>query len=382
MPSNFASLPDEVDYLYVSFFQPTPSLTCALVGFVLKDEAARRYERELNRVRKSINRRSRRRWSMTTLYPTHQKSESLEQVRAEMRAMVGHWFNANLPGYFCGRSINRLPSAELLTTRTQRIFGPEKLTGMWFGWRRLIANASRLDVWTLKDCQGFQFSAARNHRVNDETDHMIVSLCTGDLSDDIVKHYGHGGHGTYVTYCNERLGGILSCYAALAYLSETSKDVRSHRAALKMSKLGSRQCLRVLDEIQTFFDRSLGAPAIASELFERSEHDVHYRYECSEFLAPAWSKHEEPRVIAKMLQESTNWLSKRVIAEERTAREHFEQLATILSVRESVRAQRRMEWLTAAALFVATGSLIAAVPMIQNWFASFCAYLQSIVFRN
>jgi hypothetical protein len=74
--------------------------------------------------------------------------------------------------------------------------------------------------------------------------------------------------------------------------------------------------------------------------------------------------------IANMLQDRTNWLAKQVRTEEHTAREHFEQLASILSVRESVRAQRRMEWLTLAALFVATGSLAVAIPSIKDWVAT------------
>ena len=53
-------------------------------------------------------------------------------------------------------------------------------------------------------------------------------------------------------------------------------------------------------------------------------------------------------------------LAKNVLAEEHALREHLEQLSNILSVRESVTAQRRMEWLTVAALIVAFMSLIVA----------------------
>lgn len=379
MLHNFAPLPDEVDYLHARFFQLTPSLTCALIGFVLKGDATRRYERELNRDRTSLRKRSGHGWGISTLDPSHLKSDSLEQARSEVRAIVGQWFKANLPGYFCGRSIDRLPTAELLTTRTHRLLSPEpeKPVGIWFGWQRLISNVPPFEVWTSAACRGFQLSMSRSHRVDDEAFHMLVALCAADVPDESIKHYGERGHRAYVMYCHEHLDGILSNYAALAFLKEASKDVRSSRAALKIGKLGSRRCVGVLDQIQSFFDRSLGAPAVAAELRSRSEHLSRYRHECSRFLAPAWPKEEEQREIAKVLQEWTNWLCVRVIAEEHSAREHFEQLASILSVRESVRAQRRMEWLTVAALVVATGSLVVALPSIKDWFTIIRSYVLS-----
>ena len=56
-----------------------------------------------------------------------------------------------------------------------------------------------------------------------------------------------------------------------------------------------------------------------------------------------------------------------VISEERSIREHFEQLSTVLSVRESVRAQKRIEWLTVVALIVAAASFFVALPPIKDW---------------
>lgn len=380
MVHNFAPLPDEIDYLHVSFFLLTPSLTCALVGFVFKEDATRLYEQELNKDRESVRKRARHGWGISTLDPGHLKRRSIEQARSRLRRIAGHWFEANLPGYFCGRSIDRLPTAELVTTRTHRLFSKEteKPTRIWSCWRRQIANPFPFDVWTADACPGFQLLMTHSHRIDDEAFHMVVALCTADVPDEGVKYYGGRDREAYARYCQERLDGILSNYAALAFLQEASKDVRSSRAALKISSLGSRKCVRVLDQIQSFFDRSLGLPAVAAELRSRSEHLHQYRHECTGFLAPAWSKEEDQREIAKTLQEWTNWQSARVIAEEHSAREHFEQLASILSVRESVRAQRRMEWLTVAALVVATSSLVVAIPSIGEWFTVVRSYVLSI----
>ncbi len=369
MHPSLAQLPNEVDYLKARFIQITPSLTCALIGFVLKEEVARSYERELNKDRQSVRKRSRHGWSIENLDPGHLKSDAINSVRTEMRMLVGNWFKTNLPGYFSGRSVDRLPTAELLTTKTTRPLSEEVGNGasMWSGWHRIIANPSRFDVWTSASCIGLQLWMADSHRVDDEAFHMVVALCAADVSDESVKYYGGHDRHAYVSYSHEHLDGVLSNYAALAYLKEVSKDVRSSRTALKISKLGSRKCVQVLDQIQRFFDRSLGTPAVAGELCSRSENLGSYRHECSKFLAPAWSKEAAPQEIAEALKNWTNWLATRVVAEEYSAREHFEQLANILSVRESVRTQRRMELLTIAALIVATCSLGIAIPAIKSW---------------
>jgi hypothetical protein len=76
---------------------------------------------------------------------------------------------------------------------------------------------------------------------------------------------------------------------------------------------------------------------------------------------------DEPREFAHALREQTKFLATRAIAEEHSLREHFEQLSSVLSVRESIRTQRRMEWLTVVALLVAMGSLWIALPPFEEW---------------
>lgn len=379
-PHNIAPLPDGVDYMLARFFQLTPSLTCALVGFVFKNGTALRYENELNKDRKSTRRRSRD-WYVSALEPGHLKSQALERVRSEMQTMVCLWFKTNLPGYFCGRPTCRLPTAELLTTETDLLLTSEtsKRTGSRSDWRHLVSNASLFDIWTLESCSGFQLSTSQSHRGDDQGLHMVAALRTVDVPEESIKHYGERNQAAYVRYCHEHLDGILSNCAALAFLKEASKKIRSSRAGLKIGKVKGKKSLRALDAIQAFFDRSLGAPAVAAELRARSEHLSEYRHECANFLSRAWGPGDAQREIAKTLQESTSWLSNLVVVEEHSAREHFEQLASILSVRESIRAQRRMEWLTIAALLVATGSLVIALPALKDWLIGHAEHLWSLL---
>jgi hypothetical protein len=378
MLNNYASLPAEVDYLLVRIFQLTPSLTCVLVGFVLKDQATRSYEVEINRDRKTVRERSSYRWAVSNLEPEHLKRRSIEQVRSKMQNLVGRWFRANLPGFFCGLSGSHLPTAELVTTRTRHLLSYERHEppGINFGWRHLFANCSRFDVWTYAECPALRFSA-EGHGFSDESFNLVVALCTSDVPEESLKYIGGREFGSYVAYSHEMMDGILSNYAGVAFLKEVSKDLKISRAKLKISSLRHRSGVHVLERIQSFFDRSLGTPVVATELRDRSKRPSLYQHEYSRFISPRWTKDEEQREFAKVLCEQTHFLATRVIAEENSTREHFEQLASILSVRESIKAQRRMEWLTVIALVVATGSLIVALSPTNDWPIQIRSYLES-----
>jgi len=379
MIDNYAPMPDVVEHLLVRIFQLTPSLTSVLVGFVFKERFERSYEVQLNRDRKTARECSLRRSSISILDPGHLKRRSLEQARARTRDVARRWFDANMPGFFCGLRDDRMPTAELITTQAQNLLSEEAdgPTSIHFGWRRLLSNSSHFDVWTYADCSGLRF-VTDDRGWTKETPHLVVALCASDVPEDVLKHWGGHERHAYIAYCHERMDGILSNYAGLAFLRETSKDLKISRAALNIGNVSRRRSVRTLEQIQSFFDRSLGTPAVATELLDRSKHVIYYKHECARFLSPGWAKDDVPREFGTVLCEQTQFLASKVISEEHSMREHFEQLSTILSVRESVRAQRRMEWLTVVAVVVAAASLYAALPPMKDWPNQIKPYLESL----
>lgn len=368
MFDNYASMPEGVDHLLVRVFQLTPSLTSVLVGFVFKECTARTYERELNRDRKTVRERSERRWSISIIDPGHQKERSIQLARSKTRAMAQRWFADNLPGYFCSLSGNRMPTAELLTTRVHHLFSAEKgqQTSIRPYWRRMLSRASVFDVWTNTDLRSLRF-AEDNDGWTKDTPHLTVSLCTSGVSEEAIKPWGGNRSDAYAAFCHERMDGVLSSFAAIAFLKEVAKGLKISRTALAFGIVGRRRTVTALVQIQKFFDRSLGTPAVVAELTEHSKHVGNYVHECDGFLSPSWRKDDAQRDLAVVLCENTQFLAAKIIGEEHSMREHFEQLSSVLSVRESVRAQKRMEWLTVVALVLASASLFAALPPMKDW---------------
>lgn len=361
---NFATLPPGVESLMVRVYQITSSLTAMLVGFQLDESLAQRYATELNRDRTTYHRRSlRSRRSIQFIGPETQKREAIEVVRRDLRRMVGNWFGQHLPGFFS--ELNRpekFPTMELLTSQSGPIFHePEDSPRKGFpGWRWALTNVSPHETWTYKDSPGLQLSMDR-FREEEEGLHILTALDIAAYPEEEMKHYGGKTMNAFLHVCHETLHGFLIHASTFEYLKEQSRDINVTRENLKKARSGRRSVKRSLHEISQFFDRTLGSPAIARELARKSKDAGWYRHDCPSFTAPGWGDGAKPRELIEEIRGSVNYLANRLTEEEVSIREHFEQVSAILSVRESIKAQRRMEWLTVLALVVAFASLMVAL---------------------
>lgn len=360
---SYAPLPPEVDHLLVTVHQLTASLTAMRVGFVLTGEASTIYEREFDLDRVTVREQSRPKWGISILEPEHLKARAISTARQKLRNLAGHWFGENVPGFFSSlHRLERFPTAELITTKYENVLSRNvKSKGRaFFGWRRILVNASPYDVWTYEDYNGLQMTSKRLG-VNDDGLHVIAALQTDALPEDEMKHIGGKEPSGYQYYCNEILGGILVHLATVEYLKETSRDLKLTRQSLKTTRAGRSNVMRPLNGIHLFFDRTIGTPAVARELAHLSKDIAWYRHDCSKFTADGWHKDDKPRDFCDELCQGVHFLATRVGEEESSIRSHFEQISSILSIRESIKAQRRMEVLTVVAVIVAVASLLTAL---------------------
>jgi len=376
----FANLPKEVDYLLVNFWQISSSITCVLVGFVFKEEYARCYEEQLLKDRRTAHRTRKGRSGYFTFGVEHLKREAIESTRAKYRNIAVQWIQKNIPGHFCLRSNGqRIPTTELITSISEDILKirndasePRK------EWAELLIPYGWGDTWVNHACNGFRL---RFDDLSAEAPfHAIATVQTSEIPDQTLEFRGGRSAGAFVAFVHERLGGIVTNYAALALLREISRDLKHGRESLKTVRTSHRAVLRSLEQIKTFFDQSLGVPAMVAELKKRSENPTGYAWRCEDFRNDEPIRNGEvPQRISQGLRIQIKHLSERVLADEETTREHFQQIATILSTRESVKAQNRMEWLTFVTVILALGSLLAALP--RPWFSTVYSYVLAHLVR-
>ncbi|MDU9033960.1 hypothetical protein NHG95_12470 [Pseudomonas corrugata] len=364
LQTNELRMPENVKHLIVEIFQVTPALTCVVVGFVLKEKLSRVYEAELKKSRAGRFERASKR-SIMKVSPSELKGRSIVKAREEVRNVAQAWFYSNLPGYFCKSDIQRLPTGELLTTLNEPLLPDDRMrTWAGEGWKEIVMPSSRHDVWSGPD--GIKLTSRDG--LHGDCFHLVVSMCKSNVTDEAIKYLGERTDSTFVSYCAELMTGVISNFASVGFLTETLKDLRLSRASLEIHKVDRAKGLQTLENIQAFFDRSLGTPAIAVELKNRSEFLSNFQHGCGVFTSPGWRQDSPVRTIAEEHCGYSKTLSSQVISEEHSLREHFEQLSSIISVRESINAQRRMEFLTISALIIAAGSLVVSIVLNPDGF--------------
>lgn len=361
LEKNFAALPDGVDCLTVSTSQITPSLTALVIGFHLKDPLSLRYEAELNKDRQTYRRRTPRSWSVDWVEPQHQKERAVSTARADRRVMVGAWLTRNLPGYFCGLNLGqRFPTMELLVARGIAMHDHKAPRRAPYGWQHLLLNTSPYEVWDSPDCPGLQVGLERHHD-EDMGRHVYITLDPSAFPEGELGGYGGPSLNAYRFYCDRRFSSFLAHLATIEYLTVHAQDLHAARERLKIARSRSRDVAKTLDEIGRFFDRTLGAPAIIRELAVHSEHEWSYKRSCGDFGTDAWQGESERRLLYTEIQSGVRSRSTRLSDDESALRTHFEQITTILSVKESIRLQRWTLGLSFFAVAVAVGSLLIAL---------------------
>lgn len=358
---NYAPLPHGVESLIVGASQITASLTAVVIGFHLEESFATRYESEINTDRQMHRRRIPRSWTVEWNGPGHQKEEAVASVRRDSRAMVGAWFSRHLPGYFSALNLEeRFPTMELLVARGISLReSDEPSSRRQFDWQRLLVNTSPYDVWDSNDNPGLQLGLEHCYDSNTGL-HVYITLDPSALPDSALEGRGERSSRAYSWHCDRMFSGFLVHMAAIEYLKIHAQELHTTRERLKLTRSNSRNVAKTLDEIGRFFDTTLGSPAIIRELVVHSESEVWFRRSCEDFGSKPFED-EEHRMLYADVQSGVRNRSMRLMEDEAALRTHFEQLTTILSVRESIRLQRRTLLLTLITVGVALGSLAVAI---------------------
>lgn len=358
-----APLPDAVDYAHGWLYQLSPSVTAVILCFVMKESATVAYEAEINRDRKTTHEPLEGGYRSHNV--EHLKRRSVELVRKQTRAMVADWFASHLPGLFSlADDGNRIPTAELLTTKDQQLFDDER-SPVDLDWLQLATPLGSREVWTLKSSDAIRLCWPPFEE--DLRFHGVIHLRIAGLTTEDLRHRGNHGDASYVSLVDDYLRGVLVHFAAIAALREITRRLRLTPSALAADTTSRRGTVRCLEQIRLFFDRSVGVPAFTSELAAESEHIHSYKWNCSEFHTTPWLKDETPRLMSETLRARTHFFAIRAQALEKETREHLEQLSAILSTRENIRTQARMELVTIGAAIVSIASLVVAVMSVDRF---------------
>jgi hypothetical protein len=371
----FAELPPGVEYLIVEIHQVCPSLTCLQIVFVLSQDRQRVYTDQLKLERTTIHEPiGGRLGAYKILDPGHQKQRAIESHRRELQVLAAQWFRRYFPGVFCSTTSGSLPTAELITTRHASLFDDPNAPSSLELLSRLLANCSPYSAWKNTKHQSFMF--ATHDTANGDVTHLVITLPEESIAEDAVKHYGGRDQPALVAFVQGQLDGILVRFAVIALLNSFRRTLMQTRDKLRVASPRKRRVLKSLDYIQNFFGASLQVPSIVGEVASATKKPHSYRWTCDGFVEVIPFRDEPPAKLYERLSTHTNSLANRLLNDDRATRESFKQISEVVVARESVKAQRRMEFLTVVAIAVAALSLWIALPPFEEWRAKLPAWIK------
>lgn len=358
-----APLDESVDYAYGWVYQLSPSITAVILCFVLKGTESSAYQSEINLDRRTWHEPLENGYRSYDV--EHAKRRAVDLARIRSRAIVTDWFATHLPGRFSlATDGNRLPTAELLTTVGRSLFGSVR-ESLEPDWAQLTSPRGFRDVWALKKLEGLKLCWPDFE--GDLRYHCVINLTTSLLTADHLKYRGEPSDAVHASFVDEHVRGILVNYAAIAALREIIRRLRLTPSTLPADTASRRGTVKCLEHIRTFFDRSVGIPTFTSELAAKSEKIHSYKWICAEFETTPLRTDESPIQMAEELRLRTHFLASRAQSLEKETREQLEQLSAILSTRENIRTQARMELVTIGAAIVSIASLGVAVMSVDRF---------------
>jgi len=356
-----AEFPKQFSSLLVTISQLTPSTTCLSVGFVLTDEAALEYANAINEPAKTICVPKRRSRAYSIMGVEHVKAERVRHVRQKYRNIGIDWLSKNFSGFFSAHCFSsQFPTAEFLLLKKFTPFDKDfPRDRAWEHWSRFVNIDHDFRSWTCSSVPSlkFSFDAARRDQISN---HMTVALRWDTLSDEDLKTNGGDSLGSQTYFANKRLDGIIARYALAAYLRELLRSLKETRQSLS-ARSKARRSTSEVDKISAFFRRSVGVPSIAREVLALSENDASFRWNATGFTQQSHRDEEKPYEIKEGLKSFLGRLARQLLEEDQDTREFLNQLSSSIGTKESIAAQRRMEWVALLAFAVAVISLFVAI---------------------
>lgn len=348
-----AEFPKQFSCLLVTISQLTPSTTCLSVGFVLTDEAALEYANAINEPAKTTYVPKRRSRAYSIMGVEHVKEERVRSVRQKYRNIGIDWMSKNFPGFFSAHCENsQFPTAEFLSLERFTPFDKDAPRDRgWGHWSRFVNIEHDFRSWACSSVPSlkFSFDAAWRDKI---PNHMTVALRWDTLSDEDLKTHSGDSLANRTYFANQRLYGIIARYALASYLREWLRSFKETRQSLS-ERSKARRSTSEVEKISAFFRRSIGVPSIAREVLVLSKDDASFLWNATGFTQKSQRDEEKPYEIKEGLKSLLGRLSQQLLEEDQNTREFLNQLSSAIGTKESIAAQRRMEWVAILALLVA-----------------------------
>lgn len=346
-----APLPDDAEFALGALFAVTSSITCIVMGFVLKEETAHRLDQALRRTYETYTEPRKRGYGI--INPLQQKEAAIRTIRDEVRTVASVWFRTYLPGLFSSAILgDDFPTCEFVTLRKARPFPKREKGAPQPGeYLRLLDMDRDIDVWEAADMPGLKLTwpLFRDRRPRF---HAILAANESDFDQERFRGYGGSDRSSYAIYIDEYIRGFLSRWALQSVLSGFERHLNAIRDSTTFRPHRGEKPLRVMETLGKLISQSVDIAAVSWELGRFTDEPRSFDYEVETFRPchPEYYRDKNTtltNILRETIGERAAWLGNA----DRSVRDLIVQYGTAVGTRESIRVQhsvRRLTWIIIA----------------------------------
>ena len=353
-----ALLPDDVASTSGYLYSVTNSINCIVIAFMLKEEAALRYEEALRHTYQTELKPLKRGYSI--IGPESQKRTAIRDIRNALRADLAAWFGINLPGFFSSdNSGTDMPVCEFQTLTKGKPF-PALDNGTTRRESYLMALGTDLDTdaWEYEDIPGLKFAwplmydRPRSH-------HAIIAANESDFDDEKLRSYGGRSESSLPVYLDDHVNVMLGRWALLPFLGQLERQFNVIRDSAHVQRQSRKTAIKALEQLGHQYSSCVGIGAVAAELHRFTSDSRHFSHDFAGFkpCRPEFYG-DVDATLSKLLCESVNHRSEILADSSFSFQTLLTQQSAAVGTLENVRLQRRITLLTV---------IIVVLTIVMAW---------------
>lgn len=387
-----APLPPAVDYAFATMYSLSSSITSIVIGFLLREDYAARYDEIL---RRSYETRaaSTDQAGFQILNPANQKAAAVDSFRKEFQAWANDWIASHLPGIFASGLIqDGVPTCEFLTfRRTQPFTRIAKNGTRERDWLMALNMHSEMDAWMLDRTPQVRWSWPLLGYEGSRF-HAAVAVREGDLDEQKFRMHGNDPGLAGAIYVDRSVNRLLSRWSVLALLAGFESALHLVRDSTTPWNGARSAPTDILPLLQSNLWLSTSIATANADLAQVTRSGEAFEHDVARFtpvLPELFS--DEQITLVELWRRRVHERAVRLKDTEQLIRDLLLQQGTVSSASQNIRLQTRIRLLTSVLvvltviLVVLTLSLVKVgeqplwdwlwqqwqrLPQLREWFSS------------
>ncbi len=366
LSSRIGPLPPYVQRATGRLYSLTSSLTCIVMEFTFKENYSSKFDEALRTNLQTYIKPSEHGFQIYD--PKVQKTELVRQIRANMTKFLTMWFRENLPGLFSsGVHGGDLPTCEFVVLRQAEPFSSPRERGAHVStYLSVLGMAQDFDVWRSVQVQGLRFKLSQMDNGTLQY-HSIFAIKESDLDEYDLKLRSVTNRFTQTLCIADSANDLLCRCAILPLLDGYNQHLIAIRSSATFRSKSRENAVKILETLGQHVSHSVDITAVTDELISFTQDYSLFGLNVKEFKPCNDQLYDDGDTLAKKLcytiGKRATWLRN----SDQSLRDHMAQYGSLLGVKENIRLQKVIRFLTYIIVILSIASLWGGRSKLLQW---------------